>query len=72
MSFFNIEIDENTESTTVNGWLIEYLGTIPEENCSFEYANLMITVTKADEMMSQEIKVEIIGLGNVSFQSEFK
>ena len=58
--FFNIEIDENTESTTVNGWLIEYLGTIPEENCSFEYANLMITVTKADEMMAQEIKVEII------------
>lgn len=56
---FCIENRENTESTTVNGWLIERIGSIPDEGYSFEYENLVITVTKADEMMAREITVNI-------------
>ena len=57
--FFDLEPDEETESTTVNGWVIEIIGSIPEQGFSFEHENLFITVTKADELMAQEIEVEV-------------
>lgn len=57
--FFNIEPNEETEATTVNGWLIELIGSILEEGFSFEYKNLLITVTKADNLMTHEISVVI-------------
>lgn len=57
--FFDLEPDEETESTTVNGWVIELIGSIPEQGFSFEHENLFITVTKADELMAQEIEVEV-------------
>ena len=57
--FFDIEPEEKSESTTVNGWIIELIGNIPEQGYSFEYENLAITVTKADEFMAQEIEVEV-------------
>lgn len=56
---FRLAADEDTESTTVNGWLIEHLGDIPEAGSSFVYENLKITVTKVDEVMAHEIKVEV-------------
>jgi CBS domain containing-hemolysin-like protein len=58
--FFNVESIEETEATTVNGWVVERIGNIPEKGYSFEYENLVITVDKADELMTQEIIVEII------------
>ena len=57
--FFGLEPEEDTEATTVNGWLIELIGCIPQEGASFEYKNLSITVTKADHLMAHEIAVEL-------------
>lgn len=57
--FFNIKLEKDTESTTVNGWLFEHLGSIPTKGYSFSYEHLLITITKADEMMTHEITVDI-------------
>lgn len=54
-----MEPDENSEVATVNGWLIEQCGNIPEKGYSFEYENINITVTKADDLITHEICVKI-------------
>ncbi len=56
--FFNIAPNLKSEATTVNGWLIEQCGNIPEKGYSFEYENINITVTKADDLMTHEICVK--------------
>ena len=56
--FFGIE-DEETEATTVNGWLAEKAGRIPEPGYELIFRNLHITVTKADEVMTTEISVKV-------------
>ena len=56
--FFSLE-EEETEATTVNGWLTEIAGKIPEEGYTFEHKNLTVTVTKADEFMTHEITVAV-------------
>lgn len=55
--FFALEPEEEFEATTVNGWLAEIIGDIPEQGYSFKYGNLEITVTVAEELMANEIKV---------------
>jgi putative hemolysin len=55
--FFDLDEDEEIESTTVNGWVTEQCGIIPEEGHVFEYENLTITVIAADELRTQEIRV---------------
>lgn len=57
--FFDIEPMEETEASTVNGWVIELIGKIPEQGFSFEYENLVITVTKADGLMAHEILIRV-------------
>ncbi len=57
---FSLEKNEEIESTTINGWLSEVCGNIPELGFSFEYENLSITVTAADELMAHEVEVKII------------
>ncbi len=57
--FFELEPDEESEATTVNGWLIEKSENIPESGYNFEYENLSITVVNADELMTHEITVEV-------------
>ena len=56
--FFSLE-DEETEASTVNGWLTEIAGKIPEEGYCFEHKNLTVTVTNADEFMTHEISVKV-------------
>lgn len=58
--FFELDPDEESESTTVNGWLTEKIENIPDSGYSFNYENLLITVVKADELMAHEIKVEVL------------
>lgn len=55
--YFALE-PEQTDATTINGWITERLGKIPETNYSFEYKNLEITVTDANEFMAKEIAVK--------------
>ena len=57
--FFDIEPDEESEATTVNGWMLEKSENIPDEGYSFEYENIVATVTKADDLMTHEIVVTI-------------
>ena len=56
--FFDLAPDE-TQASTVNGWLTERLGSIPEQGASFDYENLHITVTRADGFMAHEITVVV-------------
>ena len=58
--YFSLEKGEDIESTTVNGWLSEVCGNIPETGFGFDYANLSISVTLADEQMTHEILVKIM------------
>ena len=57
--FFSLEPDEETEATTVNGWIIELIGSIPEKGFTFDYQNLTVTVTDADDLMAHEITVKV-------------
>jgi CBS domain containing-hemolysin-like protein len=56
---FELERDENIESATVNGWVTEQCGTIPEVGFVFTYGNLEIKVTQADELRSHEVSVRV-------------
>lgn len=56
-TFFEMDADEESESTTVNGWVNEHAESIPEIGFTFNYENLTVTVTKADDIMSHEIEV---------------
>lgn len=58
-AFFSIEPEEEPDATTVNGWLTETVGSIPEIGYTFNYQNLMITVDKADDFMTHEILVRV-------------
>ena len=68
--FFDLEAAEEPEATTVNGWIIEQIGSIPEQGYKFDYQNLEITVTKADDLMAQEINVCVKELPSESEDSE--
>ncbi len=59
MDYFNLDSDNSIEAATVNGWLAEISGAIPQVGYTLEYKNLVITVTKADDVMAHEIFVEI-------------
>ena len=54
---FNIEIE--TESTTVNGWVTEMLDKIAEEGDSFTYAHLEIAVTETDSNKAEFVSVTV-------------
>ncbi|MBQ9764850.1 MAG: HlyC/CorC family transporter [Lachnospiraceae bacterium] len=62
--FFSLDSDEETEATTINGWIIEQIGDIPEQGSSFNYENLVINITKADELMAHEVTVEVVEIAS--------
>lgn len=57
--YFELEDEEELDVSTVNGWITEITGIIPEVNYSFDYKNLTVTITKADLFMTHEIKVVV-------------
>ncbi len=57
--FFGLDMSEEIVSTTVNGWLTEQCGGIPEVGYTLTYESLTITVTKADGVMTHEALVEV-------------
>ncbi len=57
--FFDLDADEESEATTVNGWLVEKSENIPDVGYTFEYKNLTVTVTDADELMTTELLVKV-------------
>ena len=58
--YFSLEKSKDIESNTVNGWLSEVCGNIPEVGFNFNYENLSISVTVADEQMTHEVLVKVI------------
>lgn len=53
------EEDEEFDFITVSGWAIHELGHIPHVGEEFDYKNLHVTITKADQRKVLEVKVEI-------------
>ena len=51
------DIDCESDSTLVSGWVMEMLGKIPEEKDSFTYDNLIVEITKTDYHRVLSIKV---------------
>lgn len=58
--YFSLDKVDDIESTTVNGWMSERCGNIPEVGFSFDFENLNISVVEADEQMTREILVKIL------------
>ena len=54
--FFDIE--EESESANLSGWIIEKLDKIPELGDKFDFENLTITVAETDNRRIIKIKVE--------------
>ena len=54
---FDLDGEDDFESTTVSGWITEVLGRIPEVGENFEYNDLTIIVTKAEQNRVVEIMV---------------
>ena len=57
--FFELEKDEEIESTTLNGWISERCGCIPEVGFAFTYENLTVTVTEAEELRALAVKIVV-------------
>lgn len=57
--FFDLEPDEESQATTVNGWLTNHCGNIPEVGYTFDYESISVKVTKADELTTQEVLVTV-------------
>lgn len=53
------EEDEEFDFITVSGWAIAELHHIPKVNEEFDYKNLHVIITKADQRKVLEVKVEI-------------
>lgn len=55
--FFDIEAE--ADSVSVGGWVMEQLGKIPENNESFEFGKLNVTVTETDSHRVTQIRVVV-------------
>ena len=57
--FEMLGINNKCNISTVSGWVIQQLGRIPDVGDSFEYDNLLVTVTKTDYKRVLEIKITV-------------
>lgn len=57
---FSLDIDEESDSNTVSGWIIERLGDIPAIGYEFTYERLKITVLKKTMKRILEIRVNVL------------
>lgn len=57
--YFDIPENENSEVTTVNGWVMENTEKIPEVNDTFEYDRLTATVLTVDGRRADKIEIVV-------------
>lgn len=57
--YFDYEIDEDSDITTVNGWVMEHLGKIPEVDDAFESENLSVAVVEIEGRRAESIRVTV-------------
>lgn len=55
--FFDVETD--SDSVSLGGWMMEQLGRIPDQGDSFDYRSLTITATQTDDHRIQLATVEV-------------
>lgn len=60
--FFKLreDLDEEFESNTVSGWVLEQLDKMPKVGDSFTYENLFVVVTNSDERRVLEIMIRVL------------
>lgn len=54
------KLEEESESSTVGGWIIDKLERIPVKGDSFTHENLIVTVTKATPKRAEECLIELV------------
>ncbi|MCL2355835.1 MAG: hemolysin family protein [Defluviitaleaceae bacterium] len=57
--FEYFDIEAKSESNTVGGWIADVLRRVPQEGDSFEFENLIVTVTKTDGRRAEECEVSV-------------
>ena len=55
--YLGLEIDEEIDALTVNGWLMDLLGRVPEMEDKIVYQNLEITVVEMDDKRIEKVHV---------------
>lgn len=68
VKYFNLDEDDEAESNTVNGWLIEKIGDFPEKGQKFVYKFLEFEIKELDEKVIQIVNVN--KLNNIEEQEE--
>lgn len=53
------DIETESDSVSVGGWVAEQIGNIPDVNDSFTFENLIVTVTEIDSHRISTVKVEL-------------
>ncbi len=53
------DIETETDSVSLGGWVMEQLGKIPDAGDAFDFENLNITVTETDSHRVEKVKVVI-------------
>ncbi len=57
--FERFGVEEETEVSTVNGWVTAHIGKIPAVGDTFDFENLTVRVTATDEQRASEIEVTV-------------
>lgn len=60
--FETLDIDDEMDFSTVNGWVQDMLGKIPMVGDSFIFKNIKVVVTSADEKKVLEVNIHIVNL----------
>lgn len=56
--YLEMDEDEDAESVSVGGWVLEQLGKMAEVGDSFEYKNLTVTVTAVEQRRITEVSIK--------------
>ena len=54
------EIEPESESVSLGGWVMECFGRVPEEGETYSYRNLIVKVTALDGQRITEVEVELL------------
>ena len=60
LEYFEVEDDDESDSVSVGGWVLEKRGKIAEEGDEFTYDKLLVKVTKVAERRILEITVTVL------------
>jgi CBS domain containing-hemolysin-like protein len=58
--FEYFDIEAESESNTVGGWIMDMLRRVPEQGDTFTFENLSVTITKTDGHRAEECEIEVV------------